>query len=814
MGLPSSNPPAATSSSVVPRDPPSDMPSSAPPISEAPPSSQVPPTLPSGRSSEASNHNEFPCESSRPAGAVEVASDMFVPADPNMARELYSWKIKKQGWQRFLDIDHSLRTWLSGAMIYVENTLEFLKGLEVSDLTKKLQNKLRFLGPALEEIVQDLKSPYLDNGSLSILGLERIQNLVFRDGKGSIFRLNINMTDANKIDPSGNLGTAFKYTVLEWLQDEFGKRHITLNPEGSSFLAINVSQHEMSCSLGRFEREIIYRLRQDKTCERYDYSASLVNHFTPSAVGMFMTITGQGLGIEETLASSDAEAILVLQRRVIERIADSLRLLAVGNMLAEKDPASIGLEAGLAVYDAADLPIEPSHEGYDIFQKQFSLGLGYVPPTVFRSRFAEENVSSEDRMIAAHPRLAHDFGHLDRPVRKDDNDGGALQILMRALETASDALNDEQKMVALDKLHRAADGFSLALDVGRIARLNPRNPAFDKLIQEVKLSKGTGFLDSYFIERAALHPENELHLTLFELDSFKAFSSRYSVDEFDTSFWSVFDHVFSVAQDLSIDKPLMAQVAGDLVIAAVPIKDFHGNNVDISTFVRMVQERISRAYEDKPFQDYGKVELTNGNGRSTKVERWPLWQKGKAIFPSLSQPEDSEPYMNTLTATAVATTAITPRTGQDLRTYSRIIEKLAARVEDLKSKTSPQKGEFAFFYYEDLAPPELPKSIGAPATIGGMYRVSERCWPSGPVNEGFERSMKEQFHEAWGERWNALGQPFRTELVERLSELAPSSPPILTSRHVMSIISGMQCVQPMQFPPAPFLFLPPLTVVG
>jgi hypothetical protein len=101
-----------------------------------------------------------------------------------------------------------LRTWLTTQMMDVEETLGFLINLKPDDLTPELKQKLREIDSHLEHIVHDLKSPYLDNGSLSLLGVERLQNLLFRVGRGSILRVNVNMTDANKLDPTGKLGTA------------------------------------------------------------------------------------------------------------------------------------------------------------------------------------------------------------------------------------------------------------------------------------------------------------------------------------------------------------------------------------------------------------------------------------------------------------------------------------------------------------------------------------------------------------------------------------------------------------------------------
>ena len=730
--------------------------------------------------------------------SLSIAVQSFIKAEDGNPNHFYLGKGEIQGWRRMLFVDRSLRSWLSGTMIYIETTLDFIEKLAIEDVTQELQKKLPLVSMMLEEIVQDLKSPYLDNGSLSLLALERIQNLLFRDRSGSMLRLNINMTDANKVDTSGNLGTAYKRAILEWLQNEFGERHISLNPEGSSFLAINVSRHEISCSLGRFAREIPYRLRNPEMYERYEFDPRLLKQFTPSATGMFMTVDTSGLEIEETLETLDSPAILDLQTRIIARIEESLRILAVGSTLAEKDPASIGFASGLSVYEADALPGE-GEAGYDTFMDSMKLGMGYVPPSVYRSQYIK-GTPTVDEEFERHPRYGHDFGRLDHPERDDTPGGGALQMLQKRLLALSIARDEQEKDYALAKLKVAAKDFSYALDIGRISRSNPRNPAFVKWMQEVKLSDGSHLMDPYFIERVALRREENVHLAVVEIDSFKAFTNRYGVDGVDSQFWGVFEPFFSLAKDWGIDQPLLTQIAGDLVAIALPTQNSGGSPVDIDEYVREVQSRITAAYGNKPFQDTKKVKVKNG-GIGHKIERWPLWQKGNAVIPKKDQPKGAEQFQTTLTITAVATTAPTPRTNADMKVWIHNINEMAARFDPLKEVT-PNKGQYESYPFSQTEKaPEPQKSFS------GVYRVSpgER---RDLVTERFMESIDSQLEEAWGEDWTTMDPALRAQFINLLKQRAESSPAILTPDDVVDVVAAMSGAGLAQFPPAPVLFMP------
>jgi hypothetical protein len=298
-----------------------------------------------------------------------------------------------------------------------------------------------------------------------------------------------------------------------------------------------------------------------------------------------------------------------------------------------------------------------------------------------------------------------------------------------------------------------------------------------------------------------------------EVDSFKAFSSSHPVDRLDKNFWAIFDHLFEVANDRSIDRPLLAKVAGDLVLAAVPTVDSDGNEVDIEDFVREVQARIARSYEKMPFHDYTKVEVPNGNGK--KTERWPLWllYDNERPVPSATRPKGTKPFMNTLSISAIATTIMTPKSDGDRETCTFLVEEMARNLEPLKAEYAPNKGGFAFMDAHEQATEVSPISV--PATIGGLYHARGYDRPDARIAERFENSIAEQLGQAWGERWDKLGFSQKSQIIDGLRERAPFSPAILTSHELVGVITAMDVsgAQLAQFPIPQALFLPPMPIV-
>ncbi len=706
-----------------------------------------------------------------------------------------------------MNVPPELRTWLTDRMMEVKNTLGLLTYFQEEGVTPEMKGQLAAIVDRLEVIVHDLQSPYFDNGSLSLLGLERSQNKLFRAGHSSMMRVNINMTDANK--RSQALGTAFKYVVLEWLQREFGIRSVSVNPEGTSFLVINVTPDEISCALRRFTQEIKLKLETEEIQKRYGFDSTLLDRFTPSSAAMVMDLTTEGFAITETLMTGDRRMIMDLQNKIITLIEDAQRLLAVGTTLIEKEgPEAFGMKAmfgGMSVFNAADLPMTPQMTGYDRLQMGLRIGLGYVPAAEYVSPLDDRMMifPAADGKLTFHPRFAHNYGLLYAL---------AMARLKDAVKKIQDAATPEQTEAALITLKDAVESFTIIFTIGEIARTNPRNRLFTKWIQNVELHDGTKKAEYYFLEEVSMMTGpnmHNVHMTVWEIDSFKAYSSVYPVDETDSNFWGIFDQFVWVAKERGIDPPVMTQMAGDLVAVAISTVDQQGRSVDLADFISRVQKRIAGVYGNKKFQDTRKVEVPNGHGN--RVERQPLWLVGDEFVASWTQPPGSRPYLRTLSVSAVGATIPIPRTSLDIAPFFAIMDNLARRVDTLKDETSPQKGQYRIVSTEQT---ELQAEQAPISSVTGYYIPREVSSHSAEL-VSFIARIDDELTEIWGEPWSSLSADVKRAFSVRLIAMMRGRQirPVLDNNVAQQVFRQIGHAMP-RIPQTQILLAPVLPRVG
>ncbi len=736
--------------------------------------------------------------------------DRFISEGAPLPPDVSAQLALRQYWKQFNGIPPHVRTWLTHTMLYVEKAISFMEQLTEDALTPQMREKLPLLAETLDRIVYDLRSPYLDNMSLSLLGLERLQNQLIRSGSATIVRMNINMTDVNKIDLSGNLGTAFKQAVLEWLQWRFGLERVSVNPEGTSFLIVKEDSSSPSFEYDQFARQIRFRLEQRTMCERYRYSSELLARFVPDAAMFYFTVDAGHLKPRETVREGSRDAIMALHEEILKISERSLRLLAVGGGVLEKTPAELGLESGMRVYDANFL-LRPEIQSDEGFERKLELGLGYVPANVYISPAATAGDSGAGIMVR-HPRYGHDLGRLDHACRPGD-EGGALQRALHALNTAARASTEPEKFAAVRRLRKAAEGLATALELGRRARLNPRNPLlFEKWMQTVHLHDASRIVDSYFIEQMALTRENRVHLAVVEIDSFKAFSSAYPIDETDSSFWGIFDVFADVAELMSMRRPIMSQVAGDLVAVAIPTIDREGVRVDLSTYMNAVQRLVRERYAGRPFHDCAKVKFMSTDGM--RVERIPLWavdefnaegRRSEKYMASPCLPSGGRPFMNTVSISWVGTTIHVPRTAKAVGELPKIVDDLATKVEAQKERSVPFKQISLVVPSAISLTPQPP-----PVLIGGLTPIG--MMEPRPALQQLVHLIDQQFAAAWSPQvWDNFDPHVKAQFMNRVSERMHSLPPIVTPEEVGEIFESVdEPAADQVMPEFPTLFIPML----
>lgn len=621
----------------------------------------------------------------------------------------------------FLLVHPQLRTSPTNIAIFERRVGIFLRGLKFADVTPELKEELLRLGEIEEGIVSDLRGQFLDWGALVLLGPEHVQNGVFQTGGAYVFRLNINMTDADRFSP--DFVTAYGEAVLAWLQEEFGPGrvpiydgydfpHVTRNPEGSSFMVVGVPKEQIEESMARFADGIRERLRRPEGQVGHPFDVRYVDKFEPRGVGMFMEVDADGLGAEvdgrwlgvnEIVKTGNKALILLLVRDMLSRIEDKLRILGAGANLAEKDPASIGLASGLTVYSTRGLPRSSSDTGFEIFMEALKLSKGSVPNGVYTSPVAGRRTGQLNGVLRRRPRPSHEVGRLKL----------ALVALKVALKRVANADTDEGKKVALSYLKETYRTFSeLLLNIAWLARRNPRNMALLKWSQKIKLPDGTIRVEYPFLESLALMPDDSFFLMPIEVDAFKAFSGTYAVDDADSNFWGIFDQFLEAAVELNIERPVIdddgerrvraAQYGGDLGLVAIPKTDLNGKRVDLNKFIALVKGKLHEVYGDKMFQDYGKIPVPNGTNGSVITLRIPLWRVGDNIIASHSQPFGGVPLVRSLTVSVVGTEMPTPRTEADAKLFREVVGSLATLVETVKEWTAPEKNQNVIVSFADV----------------------------------------------------------------------------------------------------------------
>lgn len=752
-----------------------------------------------------------PPPSSPPASAGDLTPFPYDTERPPEVASAYRAQLRRDiraQWEGYRQLPPQLRTWLTHAMLYVARSLRWIEGLSAQDLTPEVRAKLPLLGRTMERIVHDLKSPYLENMSLALLGLERLQNRLIRPGSAVVTRIAVNMTLANELDPSGNMGSAFKQAVVEWLQWRFGVERISINPEGTSFLVVREAGSETGFDAEEFAREILFRLEQQGMQQKYRYEPWHLEGFLPRAHVITMQVDASDLPVAERMRSGTRDEIHDLHRRVLDRCEQSLRLLAVGGTILEKEPAELGVAAGIEVFDGNFLR-DPVLQQQEPLASRLRQGYGYVPP----SRYVPplDQLRGTDPALSRHPRYQHNYGRLSHPARADDH-GGALQVLLAALREASLAGEGPAQLQALEHLRSAADRFGIAFEIAWEARRNPRNPAlFTKWVQEVRLHDATTRYDSYFIEEIARIASDRLHLAVVEVDSFKAFSLAHEVKSADEDFWAIFDVIALLAREQEIDGISFAKVAGDLVAVALPSVDREGNAVSLDAFMREAQRRVKDRYRDRPFQDYAKVTLQNARGRN--VLRMPLWQRvgdptGRP-FPAPGRPAGAVPFRNTVSISWTGTTIHTPRTEKAVTLLPRIVDELATQVEQLKSASAPFKGVARNVTASISLTPEPPSVF-----VGGVH--PQLINKPLQVPEELVRSVGEQFAAAWGrEIWERFDPQLKRQFFNRLSEQLHELPPVLQPPAVgqlFAVSSAYRPIQPLPLMPTIFVSMFPMAI--
>ncbi|MBT3181498.1 MAG: hypothetical protein HN337_03200 [Deltaproteobacteria bacterium] len=327
----------------------------------------------------------------------------------------------------------------------------------------------------------------------------------------------------------------------------------------------------------------------------------------------------------------------VLQAFVLQGVYYHLKYLSGVLDYFEKERASVG---AVGVYFESDLPTESDVREYAKLQTYLArdkyVSDGAYDPGVEKYQLFDEALMAHLPHLSAlqeqggvegsaqlHPKIARIlriwersqrlWGQLDHERR--GSEGGAKQLLYRAVELVSEAIVDDDgdKTAALTELKGTSQKFADAMrHMWAKSIADPKNPYFLK--GEVTGTTSNGTIINVNVFKQELARLGWTGVMGVEADSMQAYlrahSLEFSPDFNDAAFLSAWDIILEVAWEWRMPYPLIYRPAGDFVMVVIPPKDVNDVPVDIEAFTYEVWRRVASKYEDKPFHDVKKVTMT------------------------------------------------------------------------------------------------------------------------------------------------------------------------------------------------------------
>lgn len=236
---------------------------------------------------------------------------------------------------RYAHVDPRLITDPLADQIYLEQLAAAVEGLTVADFTPEVFSDLLRTKQKLVRIVADLQNLALDNGAIAAVHTERIQGQLFdreRD-EVTVMRMHLNMTGANKADPSERLGNLFLEAVKLWLIRQFPGETVVQSPERTTFQAIVPPGIDLAEVFDNFSfaiKDVIFELNEQLPA-RERVSTDSIDQFIPRAVATALPLSRRNLisyairEEEDVDLYHDVLAAVGFPEAVIGAIRDMLR---------------------------------------------------------------------------------------------------------------------------------------------------------------------------------------------------------------------------------------------------------------------------------------------------------------------------------------------------------------------------------------------------------------------------------------------------------------------------------------------------------
>lgn len=682
--------------------------------------------------------------------------------------------------QQLLTDQVSKLTPLQQWAVHLEQLATAIERLNTGDVTPDQFDAIVKIPTRVCTMLNGLEYAYLDGGGISTEVVPNLLNSIFNDGVVDFLRIEINLTDANNVDGSEQLGTAYKKVFLRILQAKFGATHVA--NEGSAFYVTRVPLDQVEAAMRNLPREVmdgihidgvdVAGLRDARTQAETPFPVEKLPGFAPRFVGVHIAAQNEPLREQLARVQSSDDAIDIgkrLETESVERVVSTLKEgAALCSLVGEVEPNEVGLRevnsmaSGVKLY-VQDGSVASTPYGRAKVDEAVATKRHYIPPfakvdcaDVEAAMAKGPHINPQRSGVLRAPRPRHELGQMRRARTEKDPTGGVYGELEDA--TAAFAKGDASGLTRIQiALRRLSNRFSEAVYK---ADRNPRDLDVYRWSQDMMVG-GTKVVLFPFAAQVAKLPGNKVHLVTVEMDGLGAFlkahGSETSKGE-DVLFETVepFREAakrMGISTDRVSGEFKIANRAGDLFVIALPTVNSAGKPVDIGTFLNLAR-RIFRerfAVPGRYYQAERKVEGVDENGKRIVV-RTPRWKlRSGKIVDSLTRPPHSKPLMVPLSFTGVGQTIRKPA-GKPEKVHDVVEERASAmstRIDALKGRKKGQvevmnrpnvgefvsgvlKGGLAFFvgetgselilhpvrFFETFTPTKVIKNYGV-LTAGG-----------------------------------------------------------------------------------------------
>lgn len=188
------------------------------------------------------------------AGALLFVLDLPGPLSP-----------LHEGLREYLRLPPDLRTHFVDELIVTDLLLGKIGMLSPEQVTDELREefahsdvfRLRNIDRFLTVINSDFRYLLREHEMHWLTQYDRMLTLMWESDKPvRLYRVHVNMTTINELDPTGELGDLYLELAGGWLQQKFGSTHVVKNPENTSFQFVGQSPTLVEREMRYFSRDV------------------------------------------------------------------------------------------------------------------------------------------------------------------------------------------------------------------------------------------------------------------------------------------------------------------------------------------------------------------------------------------------------------------------------------------------------------------------------------------------------------------------------------------------------------------------------